>query len=43
MYIKRTGGESNLVPYLGALLEEYADVADLRVMGFPENWEEILN
>ncbi|MCL1823730.1 MAG: Abi family protein [Oscillospiraceae bacterium] len=33
---------SSLETHLAALFEEYADVVDLEVLGFPENWEEIL-
>jgi abortive infection bacteriophage resistance protein len=42
MYIKRAGGESNLATQLGALFEEFGDVVDLKVLGFPEKWEEVL-
>jgi len=42
MYIKRIGGESNLALQLGALFEAFEDVIDLGVLGFPENWAEIL-
>jgi abortive infection bacteriophage resistance protein len=42
MYIKRIGGESNLATQLGALFEEYGDAIDLKALGFPEGWEEIL-
>ncbi|MDR2559825.1 MAG: Abi family protein [Oscillospiraceae bacterium] len=43
MYIKRIGGESNLALQLSALFEEFEEAVDLRVMGFPENWKEILH
>jgi abortive infection bacteriophage resistance protein len=42
LYIKRAGGESNLALHLRTLIEEYSDVIELRVLGFPEEWEEIL-
>jgi len=35
------GGET-IAASLAALIEEYEDVVDLKTMGFPENWEEIL-
>jgi len=42
LYIKREGGESNLALHLRTLIDEYSDVAELGVMGFPEEWEEVL-
>jgi abortive infection bacteriophage resistance protein len=42
LYIKREGGESNLALQLGTLFEEFGDVIDLSVMGFPGDWEEVL-
>jgi abortive infection bacteriophage resistance protein len=42
MYVKRLGGESSLATQLAALFEEFEDVIDLKVLGFPENWVEIL-
>ncbi|MDR2531304.1 MAG: Abi family protein [Oscillospiraceae bacterium] len=33
---------SDITPLLGALIEEYSDAVDLKVLGFPEKWEEIL-
>jgi len=42
MFIKRAGSESNLALSLGALLEEFGDAVELKVLGFPEEWEEIL-
>jgi abortive infection bacteriophage resistance protein len=42
MYIRRLGGESNLRTQLGALLEEFEGVVDVKALGFPENWEEML-
>ncbi|MCL2020428.1 MAG: Abi family protein [Oscillospiraceae bacterium] len=35
-------GSENIKTNLSALLEEYGDVVDLKVMGFPENWDETL-
>jgi len=40
---KKPFGEKTLLPSLTALLEEYGDAVDLSVLGFPENWEEILS
>ena len=39
---KRLFGGENLAPQLSALIEEFEDVIDLEVMGFPGEWEELL-
>ncbi|MCL2696681.1 MAG: Abi family protein [Oscillospiraceae bacterium] len=39
---KHLSGSEKIEAHLAALLEEYAEVAELAVLGFPENWEEFL-
>ncbi|MCL2638289.1 MAG: Abi family protein [Oscillospiraceae bacterium] len=42
MYIKRAGGVSTLATQLAALFEEFKEDIDIKALGFPEGWEEIL-